>query len=156
MSVKIYVGNLPFSTTDNELRDLFGQFGEVESARIVTDRETGRSRGFAFVEMSAREGGDQAIERLNGREVGGRSIVVNEARPAGSPDATSLLPSTVAPSLNVTRPATTAGVTVATIVTGCVSRTGFGDTVMAVDVVRSVTVWLRTGDVLGAFRPSPE
>jgi len=81
MSVKIYVGNLPFSTTDNELRDLFGQFGEVESARIVTDRETGRSRGFAFVEMSAREGGDQAIERLNGREVGGRSIVVNEARP---------------------------------------------------------------------------
>jgi RNA recognition motif-containing protein len=81
MSVKIYVGNLPFGTTDNELRDLFGQFGDVESARIVTDRETGRSRGFAFVEMSAREAGDQAIERLNGREVGGRSIVVNEARP---------------------------------------------------------------------------
>jgi RNA recognition motif-containing protein len=81
MSVKIYVGNLPFGTTDNELKDLFSQFGEVESARIVTDRETGRSRGFAFVEMSARESGDQAIERLNGREVGGRSIVVNEARP---------------------------------------------------------------------------
>lgn len=81
MSVKIYVGNLPFATTDNELREMFGKFGEVESARIVTDRETGRSRGFAFVEMAQREAGDQAIEQLNGRDMGGRSIVVNEARP---------------------------------------------------------------------------
>jgi RNA recognition motif-containing protein len=81
MSVKLYVGNLPFGTTDQDLESLFGQSGQVESASIVTDRDTGRSRGFAFVEMDSRESADAAIQNLNGREIDGRSIVVNEARP---------------------------------------------------------------------------
>ena len=81
MSVKLYIGNLPFATTDTELRDLFGDCGQVDSVNIVTDRETGRSRGFGFVEMSSREEAAEAIEKLNGREMHGRAIVVNEARP---------------------------------------------------------------------------
>ena len=76
---KIYVGNLPFSTTDTDLRDLFATHGEVSSASVVIDRESGRSRGFGFVEMS--QGGDEAIAALNGAQKGGRTLTVNEAKP---------------------------------------------------------------------------
>ena len=79
--MKIYVGNLPFSTTDNDLRTLFEAHGQVTSASVVMDRETGRPRGFGFVEMAANDHGQAAINALNGTQVGGRSIVVNEARP---------------------------------------------------------------------------
>ena len=79
MAKKLYVGNLGFDVTDNELTDLFAQYGEVQSVQIVTDRSTGRSRGFAFVEMS--EGADSAIAALNGTDFMGRSLTVNEARP---------------------------------------------------------------------------
>ena len=75
---KIYVGNLPFSTTDDDLRDLFARHGEVSSASVVMDRESGRSRGFGFVEMETANA-DTAITALNGRDVGGRSLRVNEA-----------------------------------------------------------------------------
>lgn len=81
MSTKLYVGNLAFQTTSQELRELFGQFGTVESASIVEDRDTGRSRGFAFVEMSTNEEATAAIRQLDGQEVGGRSLKVNEAKP---------------------------------------------------------------------------
>ena len=81
MGTKLYVGNLSFRTTSDELRELFAQAGEVESASIIEDRETGRSRGFAFVEMTTPEGATAAIELLNGKEVGGRNLTVNEARP---------------------------------------------------------------------------
>jgi RNA recognition motif-containing protein len=81
MSVRLYVGNLAFSVSEPELEDLFGQIGQVTSANIVTDRDTGRSRGFGFVEMESREAADAAIEAFNGREVAGRSLTVNEARP---------------------------------------------------------------------------
>jgi len=85
LSKKIYVGNLPFSTTEDELRRLFEQHGSVDSVAVITDRETGRPRGFAFVEMSDASGADAAIQVLNGRELGGRALRVNEAtqRPAG-------------------------------------------------------------------------
>lgn len=79
MSKKIYVGNLPFSATDNEVRELFEEFGTVDSVNLISDRETGRPRGFGFVEMS--DGADDAIEALNGKDMGGRSLNVNEARP---------------------------------------------------------------------------
>jgi len=79
MSKRIYVGNLSFNTSADELREVFGEYGEVVSASVVSDRETGRSRGFAFVEMS--DGAENAIEALNGQEVGGRTLTVNEARP---------------------------------------------------------------------------
>lgn len=75
---KIYVGNLPFSTTDAELRELFSQHGTVESVSVPTDRETGRPRGFAFVEMSQSDAA-RAIQNLNGKDLGGRSLRVNEA-----------------------------------------------------------------------------
>ena len=77
--MKIYLGNLPFSATEEEVRDLFSPHGEVESVSLITDRETGRPRGFGFVEMAS--GGEQAISALNGTEMGGRSLNVNEARP---------------------------------------------------------------------------
>jgi RNA recognition motif-containing protein len=80
----LYVGNLPFSVTEQELEDLFSQSGQVESTNIVTDRDTGRSRGFAFVEMDTREAADAAIQALNGFEIDGRSLTVNEARPKES------------------------------------------------------------------------
>ena len=80
MSKRIYVGNLPWSTTSSELQELFSAHGAVTSADVITDRETGRSRGFAFVEMESDEGGNAAIEALNGQDVGGRALVVNEAR----------------------------------------------------------------------------
>ena len=81
MNQKLYVGNLSYSTTDQELQDLFGQHGTVQSANVVTDRYTGRSRGFGFVEMGSGEEAKQAIEGLNGTEFQGRNLVVNEARP---------------------------------------------------------------------------
>ncbi|MGH9854645.1 MAG: RNA recognition motif domain-containing protein [Blastocatellia bacterium] len=81
MSVRLYVGNLPFSVSEQDLEELFGQIGVVESANLVTDRDTGRSRGFAFVEMDSREAADAAIAALNGREIEGRALTVNEARP---------------------------------------------------------------------------
>ena len=81
MSTKLYVGNLAFQTTSQELQQLFGQAGTVQSASVVEDRDTGRSRGFAFVEMSSQEEATSAIEQFNGKEVGGRALKVNEAKP---------------------------------------------------------------------------
>ena len=81
--MKLYVGNLPFSTNDDELRGLFEQHGGVSSASIVTDRETGRSRGFGFVEMNDDSEAKNAMDLLNGQLIGGRPLVVNEARPRG-------------------------------------------------------------------------
>ena len=80
MSKRTYVGNLSFQTTENDISNLFGQVGEVESANIITDRDTGRSKGFGFVEMG-NEDADKAIAQFNGAELNGRSITVNEARP---------------------------------------------------------------------------
>src|ERR687893_2260973 len=81
MSMKLYVGNLSFQTSSSDLQELFAQHGTVESASVVEDRDTGQSRGFGFVEMSSREEGEAAIQQLNGKEVGGRSLNVNEAKP---------------------------------------------------------------------------
>lgn len=78
---KLYVGNLTFDTTESDLRQYFEPHGAVESATLATDRDTGRSRGFGFVEMTNDSEAMAAITALNGREVGGRSLVVNEARP---------------------------------------------------------------------------
>ena len=79
MSKNLYVGNLPFTTTDEDLRDAFSAYGTVARAQVISDRETGRSRGFGFVEMES--GGDAAIEGMNGKELNGRALTVNEARP---------------------------------------------------------------------------
>jgi cold-inducible RNA-binding protein len=79
--MKLYVGNLAFQTTSQELQEMFAQAGTVESASVVEDRDTGRSRGFAFVEMSTKEEATAAIEKFNGKEVGGRPLTVNEAKP---------------------------------------------------------------------------
>jgi len=81
MGNKIYVGNLPFSATSEQLNDMFSSFGKVDSAKIVMDRDTGRSKGFGFVEMSTSDEAQAAIEKLNGSDMGGRNLVVNEARP---------------------------------------------------------------------------
>src|SRR5438045_8397381 len=81
MSMKLYVGNLAFQTTSQELQELFAQAGTVESAAVVEDRDTGRSRGFGFVEMSSKEEGAAAIAQFNGKEVNGRALNVNEAKP---------------------------------------------------------------------------
>jgi len=81
MSMKLYVGNLSFQTSSEDLQELFAQAGTVESASVVEDRETGRSRGFGFVEMSSSEEGQKAITQFNGQEVNGRSLNVNEAKP---------------------------------------------------------------------------
>lgn len=79
MSKKLYVGNLSFNTTSDDLRDAFAQYGNVTSASVVTDRDTGRSRGFGFVEMA--DGAEAAIQAMNGAELQGRTLTVNEARP---------------------------------------------------------------------------
>lgn len=79
--MKLYVGNLSFRTTDTELQELFSQAGTVDSCRIITDRDTGRSRGFAFVEMSSKAEGEAAIAGLSGKEIEGRALTVNEAKP---------------------------------------------------------------------------
>jgi len=77
----IFVGNLSFSTTEDELRQMFEAFGQVDRVSIMTDRDTGRSRGFGFVEMASNEDGEKAITALNGSQTGGRTLNVNEARP---------------------------------------------------------------------------
>jgi cold-inducible RNA-binding protein len=84
MSMKLYVGNLAFDTSSEDLAQLFAQAGTVESASVVENRDTGRSRGFGFVEMASKEEGQAAIEQFNGKEVQGRSLTVNEARPRES------------------------------------------------------------------------
>lgn len=81
MSMKLYVGNLSFSTSSEDLQQLFAQVGTVESATVVEDRDTGRSRGFGFVEMASKEEGEKAIEQFNGTDLNGRNLTVNEARP---------------------------------------------------------------------------
>jgi RNA recognition motif-containing protein len=84
MGKKLFVGNLSFDTTSDDLQDLFAQIGTCESARVITDRDTGRSRGFGFVEMGSNGEASRAVTELNGREVGGRQINVSEARePSG-------------------------------------------------------------------------
>lgn len=80
MSKKLYVGNLPFSSTEEDLRGVFERHGSVDSVAVITDRETGRPRGFAFVEMSEERGAADAIRALDGSELGGRSIKVDEAQ----------------------------------------------------------------------------
>lgn len=80
MSMKLYVGNLSFQTSSEELQELFGQVGSVESATVIEDRETGRSRGFGFVEMASKEEGENAIAQFNGKEFNGRNLTVNEAK----------------------------------------------------------------------------
>jgi RNA recognition motif-containing protein len=79
--MKLYVGNLSFQTSSADLEALFANAGAVTSANVVEDRDTGRSRGFGFVEMASREEGEAAIEQFNGKEYGGRNLTVNEARP---------------------------------------------------------------------------
>src|ERR1700752_2756038 len=81
MATKLYVGNLPFQTTSDDLRDHFAQAGNVESAQVVEDRMTGRARGFGFVEMTTHEEAAAAIEQFNGKDFNGRNLTVNEARP---------------------------------------------------------------------------
>jgi RNA recognition motif-containing protein len=81
MSKNIYVGGLPYAITEEKLQELFSAYGTVESARVITDRYTGQSRGFGFVEMSSPAEAQQAIEALNGSQLDGRQLVVNEARP---------------------------------------------------------------------------
>ena len=79
--MKLYVGNLSFHTTETDLQDLFGSVGTVDSCRIITDRDTGRSRGFGFVEFASDAEGRAAIDQMNGKEVDGRALTVNEAKP---------------------------------------------------------------------------
>ncbi|MDQ3633391.1 MAG: RNA-binding protein, partial [Acidobacteriota bacterium] len=81
MSTKLYVGNLSFSATEQDLEEVFGEIGTVESVNIIEDRDTGRSRGFGFVEMSSQEEAQNAISELDGKEVEGRNLKVNEAKP---------------------------------------------------------------------------
>jgi RNA recognition motif-containing protein len=81
MSIKIYVGNLSFDSTEADLKGLFSAYGEVESAKVIVDQFTNRSRGFGFVEMANREEGLKAIKELDSKELGGRSLKVNEAKP---------------------------------------------------------------------------
>jgi cold-inducible RNA-binding protein len=81
MATRLYVGNLSFKTTSDDLREHFSQAGEVESASVIEDRETGRSRGFGFVEMATAEGAAAAIEQFNGKDLNGRNLTVNEAKP---------------------------------------------------------------------------
>ncbi len=79
--MNIYVGNLPFRMTEEELINLFAEFGAVESARIITDKNSGRSKGFGFVDMTEKDEAQKAIENLNGKEINGRELRINEAKP---------------------------------------------------------------------------
>ena len=79
--MNIYIGNLAYEVTEQDLRDVFSEFGEVTSAKIINDMHSGKSKGFGFVEMASREGAEQAIAALNGKDLKGRDVVVNEARP---------------------------------------------------------------------------
>lgn len=81
MATKLFVGSLAWATTNDSLKDFFSEAGDVVSANVITDRESGRSKGFGFVEMSSEEEAKKAIDELNGKELDGRPIVVNEARP---------------------------------------------------------------------------
>ena len=81
MGKRLYVGNLPYSSTEGSLTDLFSQVGTVDSVRIITDRDSGRSKGFGFVEMSTDEEAERAIAEFNGKDLEGRALTVNEARP---------------------------------------------------------------------------
>ena len=81
MSCKLYVGNLPYETSESELQALFAEAGAVESVNVIRDRETGRGRGFAFVEMATDQDAQHAVSQLNDRDFGGRGLTVNEARP---------------------------------------------------------------------------
>ena len=81
MAKKLYVGKLSYNTTDSDLRTMFEEFGSVESVQVIMDRDTGRSKGFAFVEMSSDQEAQAAISALNGKDVDGRTIIVNEAKP---------------------------------------------------------------------------
>lgn len=81
MSTNLYVGNFTFNTTEGDLTSLFGEYGEVVRAQVITDRDTGRSRGFGFVEMDSAEAAQKAIDALDGRDVGGRALTVNVAKP---------------------------------------------------------------------------
>lgn len=81
MNTRLYVGNLSFDTTENDLQDMFSEFGTVSDVNLITDRMSGRSRGFAFVTMGTPEAAQAAIQGMSGKEIGGRSITVNEARP---------------------------------------------------------------------------
>lgn len=80
MGKKLFVGNLPFSTTSEQLEELFSQIGACESASVVTDRDSGQSRGFGFVEMASEDDATRAVDALNGHDLGGRKLTVNEAR----------------------------------------------------------------------------
>ncbi len=86
MGRKLFVGNLPFSATEQTLQDTFSQWGTVDSVNVITDRDTGRSRGFGFVEMSSDGEAQKAIQELNGSSLGGREITVNEAKPKAPRD----------------------------------------------------------------------
>ena len=81
MGSKLYVGNLPYTTTSTDLEQLFGQHGAVQSAEVISDRETGRSKGFGFVQMASDDEAQAAIAALNGQDFGGRNLTVNEAKP---------------------------------------------------------------------------
>ncbi|HET9493960.1 MAG TPA: RNA-binding protein [Chloroflexia bacterium] len=81
MAKKLYVGNLPYTTTEQELRDMFSQVGEIADLAVITDRYTGQSKGFAFVEMASDDAAQEAISRFDGQMLGNRAMVVNEARP---------------------------------------------------------------------------
>ena len=84
MSMNIYVGNLSYRTTENELTQLFASYGQVDSAKIITDRDSGQSKGFGFIEMANKADGEKAIAELNGRTLGDRQIKVNESKPRQS------------------------------------------------------------------------
>src|SRR5437867_5670902 len=81
MAKKIYVGNLSFQIAETDLSNMFGEVGQVESVQIITDRDTGRSKGFGFVQMADDAAAEKAITQLNGKEIGGRNLTVNEAKP---------------------------------------------------------------------------
>jgi RNA recognition motif-containing protein len=86
MAKKIFVGNLSFQTTETDLSDMFGEIGQVESVQIITDRDTGRSKGFGFVQMADDAAAEKAIAQLNGKDIGGRNLTVNEAKPMQKKD----------------------------------------------------------------------